>query len=177
MAITKEQLFAAADALEANGEAPSLDSVREALGVTTTRLTDVMSETEAMNAWKARKAAKTQLLREPTPPVVAERVTEFGNELWVVALELADERLAPERKALDAARAELEAKTQAAQFEATELRSQLIAANERNAAALARADEFEKRVADLKAELVRVNEQNQELVVAIKAAVGIASEK
>ena len=52
MAISNEQLFAAADALADKGEEPTLDSVRQALGVTTTKLTDVMSETEAMNGWR-----------------------------------------------------------------------------------------------------------------------------
>lgn len=176
MAISNEQLFAAADALADKGEEPTLDSVRQALGVTTTELTDVMSETEAMNAWRTHRATKTPASSEPVPRLVAERVTQFSDELWGLALKLADERLAPERKALEAARLALEAKAHEARVELTALRTQLGAANEVRVAAVARSDETAQRATDLNAELIRVNRLNHELVTAIKVAVGIVSE-
>ena len=176
MTITKEQIFAAAEALEANGDEATLDSVRKALGATATQLTDAMSETAAFNAWKTRKGAKSPLLNEPAPPPVAERVTQFGNELWVLALKLADERLAPERNALHAARMALEAKAQEARSETTALRLQLSAANEASAAVSARAKELENRATALSSELARANRRNEELFAAAQAVVGIMSE-
>ena len=171
MAITKEQLFSTADAIESRGESVTLEAIRQALGVTANGLTDVMSETEAMNAWKAHKTTRTQQSTEPIPPAVAERVTQFGNELWALALEHAHARLAPERKALEGVRAELEAQTRDARAEATQLRAQWVAANESAATASARADGLERRAVDLKAEIARLNDLNQQLVEAIKGVV------
>jgi hypothetical protein len=176
MAITKEQLFATADAIEARGETVTLEAIRQALGVTANGLTDVMSETEAMNAWKAHKTTRTQQSTEPAPRAVAERVTQFGSELWALALQQAHARLAPERKALEAVRAELETQTREARSEATQLRAQWVAANESAATASARADGLERRAVDLQREITRLNDLNQQLVDAIKGVVSIAAE-
>jgi len=192
MAITTEQIFAVADHLDASGQNPTLAAVRKAVGGGSfTTISD------AMNEWKARKAAKETPLREPAPTAIAERLTEFGTEMWTFALELANGRLASEREALEAARvqleagkleaaeladqvtaeleetrgklAALEAAELAAQREAHELRGQLATSNERTATALARAQEIEKRANDLNAELARVNEQNSELLKVVTA--------
>jgi chromosome segregation ATPase len=76
---------------------------------------------EAMTEWKTHKAAKETPLREPAPLALAERLTEFGAELWALALDLANRRLAAERESLDAARVQLEAEKQ----EAAELADQV----------------------------------------------------
>ncbi len=177
MALTKEQIFTAADALDADGLAPTLEAIRAKLGVTTPPLSDVIAETDAMNAWKTRSAAWTQGSNEIIPPAVLKRVTQFSNELWAAALGEANHRLAPERKALGDVRAAFEAKQQQAQSDMQVLRAQLIAANERGAGALARFDEVEKRAADLNAKLIQISEQNRELVAAIKSTVGIVKEE
>jgi colicin import membrane protein len=176
MALTKEQIFNAADALVANGLDPTLEAIRAKLGVTTPPLSDLIAETDAMNAWKAHHAAKTQRSGESTPPAVTARVTEFGTQIWTTALELANQRLAPERKALGEARAAFEAKQQQAQSDTQALHAQLIAANERATAAMARIEPLEKRVADLSTKLAHVGEENHQLVAAIKATVGIVNE-
>ena len=165
MALTKEQIFNAADALVANGLYPTLEAIRAKLGVTTPPLSDVISETDAMNAWKAHHAAKTPRSGESTPPDVTARVTEFANQ-----------RLAPERKAFGDARAAFEAKQQQAQSDTQALQAQLIAANERAAAAMARIEPLEKRVTDLSAKLAQVAAENHQLFAAIKATVGIVKE-
>ena len=193
MAISKEQIFAVADELDAAGQNPTLAAVRKAVGGGSfTTISD------AMNEWKARKAAKETPLREPAPNAIAERLTEFGTEVWAAALELANGRLAAERESLEAARVELEAEKQeaaeladqvmaeleeakgklsalevaerAAQRDVLDLRAQLATANERTATSTARAEEIEKRANDLNAELARVNEQNSELVKVVAAA-------
>lgn len=193
MAITKDQIFQVADELDAAGQNPTLAAVRKAtVGGSFTTISEAMSE------WKARKAAKETPLREPAPQAISERLGEFGAELWTLALELANGRLAAEREALDTARVQIEAEKQeaaeladqvtgeletlqgkvsaleaaelSARNEAASLRQQLITTGERAATAEARAGEIEKRADDLNAELARVNAQNAELVKALAGA-------
>jgi chromosome segregation ATPase len=118
MAITKEQIFQAADQLAAEGEAPTLANVRKALGGGS-----FTTISEAMNEWKAKQQATTAPLREPAPAAVATRLHELGADIWGIALELANSRLSSEREALETARTQLET----AQQEATELADQLSA--------------------------------------------------
>lgn len=118
MAITREQIWAVADELDAAGQSPTLAAVRNAVGggsYTTIQ--------EAMVEWKARKAAKEAPIREPAPSTIAGRLSEVGAEIWAAALELANARLAAERASLEQARAEIEAARQ----EAAELADQLTA--------------------------------------------------
>ena len=193
MAITRERIFEVAEAMDAAGQVPTLAAVRKAIGGGS-----FTTISEAMTEWKTHKAAKETPLREPAPPALAERLTEFGAELWALALDLANRRLAAERESLDAARVQLEAEKQeaaeladqvtgeletlqtklaaleaaelAARTEAVGLREQLAKTGERAATAEARAGEIEKRADDLNAELKRVNSQNAELVKALAGA-------
>ena len=193
MAITRERIFEVAEAMDAAGQVPTLAAVRKAIGGGS-----FTTISEAMTEWKTHKAAKETPLREPAPPALAERLTEFGAELWAIALDLANRRLAVERESLDAARVQLEAEKQeaaeladqvtgeletlqtklaaleaaelAARTEAVGLREQLAKTGERAATAEARAGEIEKRADDLNAELQRVNSQNAELVKALAGA-------
>ncbi|ATE62905.1 DNA-binding protein [Thauera sinica] len=190
MAISKEQIFTIADELDAAGQNPTLAAVRKVLGGGS-----FTTISEAMNEWKARKAEKETPLRQPAPEAVAERLAEFGAEVWALALELANGRLASEREALDAARVQLEAERQeaaeladqvSAELEAlqqkvaeleeanTKLESehekalrQVSKAEERATTAEARITEIEKRADDLNTELARVNTQNTDLVKAL----------
>lgn len=193
MAITKDQIFATADELDAAGQSPTLAAVRKALGGGS-----FTTISEGMNEWKARKVAKATPLREPAPPQIAERLAEMGAEIWASALELANGRLSAEREALDAAHVQLEAEKleaaeladqvsaeleeaktallaataaeKAARAEVEGLHQQLGDARLHEATAQARADEIEKRVNDLNAELARVNQQNSDLVAGLAAA-------
>ena len=193
MAITKDRIFEVAEAMDAAGQVPTLAAVRKAIGGGS-----FTTISEAMTEWKTHKAAKETPLREPAPPALAERLTEFGAELWAIALDLANRRLAAERESLDAARVQLEAEKQeaaeladqvtgeletlqtklatleaaelATRTEAGGLREQLAKTGERAATAEARAGEIEKRADDLNAELQRVNSQNAELVKALAGA-------
>jgi len=193
MAITKDQIFAIADELDAAGQNATLAAVRKALGGGS-----FTTISEGMTEWKARKAAKESPLREPAPSAVADRLAELGAEIWSSALELANGRLATEREALEAARLQLEAD----KAEAAELADQVTAELEIVKAALssthaaeqqardecdslrhaladqkllaatsdARVNEIEKRASDLNAELARVNQQNSDLVAGLAAA-------
>ncbi len=116
MTITVEQIWSAADALEAAGEKPTLDNVRDALGGGS-----FTTISKAMAQWRARKAEKSAPLREPLPAAISDRLQEFGSELWAAALELANGRLSSERALLEMARTELETSRE----EATQLADRL----------------------------------------------------
>ncbi len=118
MAITKEQIHSAADELDAAGKSPTLAEVRKLVGGGS-----FTTISEAMTEWKARRSAQPSVIRDPAPPAVVEKLTEFGAEVWAAAMELANTRLATEREALDGARGEMEA----ARAEAAELADQLTA--------------------------------------------------
>ncbi len=193
MAITRDQIFAIADEIDAAGQNATLAAVRKALGGGS-----FTTISEGMTEWKARKAAKETPLREPAPSAVADRLAELGSEIWTSALELANGRLVTEREALEAARLHLEAdkaeaaeladqvtaelevaKTalltastaeQAARSECDALRQALAEQRLQAATSEARANEIEKRANDLNAELARVNQQNADLVAGLAAA-------
>lgn len=193
MAITRDQIFAVADEIDASGQNAMLAAVRKALGGGSfTTISDGMTE------WKARKAAKETPLREPAPSAVADRLAELGSEIWTSALELVNDRLVTEREALEAARLHLEAeKAEAAELadqvtaelevaktalllastaeqdarsECDTLRQALAEQKLQAATSEARANEIEKRANDLNAELARVNQQNADLVAGLAAA-------
>jgi colicin import membrane protein len=181
MAITKEQIFNAADQILASGQRPTLESIRQTIGGSYTTISP------ALNEWKNRQKASAGPLREPAPQVVGDRLTEFGSEIWAIALELANTRLASEREALEQARTDMEAaqaeateladrlagevedlqtrcaeltdRASASDRDATELRGQLTAAQEQARTAEARAVEIQQRADDLKGALTAAQEQ------------------
>ena len=193
MAITRDQIFAAADEIDAAGQNATLAAVRKVLGGGS-----FTTISEGMTEWKARKAAKELPLREPAPTAVADRLSELGAEIWSAALELANGRLAGEREALEVARQQLEADKaeaaeladqvtaelevakaallsataaeQAARSDSQSLRQQVADVTLRAATSEARVSEIEKRANDLNAELTRVNQQNADLVTGLAAA-------
>ena len=193
MAITKQAIFDAADALDAGGQRPTLAALRKAVGGGS-----FTTISEAMKEYWAFRALREAPVLEPAPAVVGERLSEVAGEIWALALQVANERLAAEREAFDAARAQAEQEKQeaveladavtaeletlqgkfsvleegerTARQEAVTQREQLAASRERAATAEARAAEIERRADDLNAELARVNAQNAELVSALAGA-------
>lgn len=182
MAITKQQIFAAADQLDAAGLNPTLSAIRKAVGGGS-----FTTVSEAMAEWKALKAARTRPAREAAPESIAQRLSELGADIWAAAVELSHSRLASERTALEQERIELEAAKaeaasladalsveleeakallvaarqaeQAAQARAAQLQSEAAAAAERAAVAEAKATESARRADDLNAELGRMHTQ------------------
>jgi chromosome segregation ATPase len=161
MAVTREQILAAADAIAAEGQRPTLEAVRQRVGGSYSTISPALAE------WKAQQAARAQPVREAPPAAVAERLEALGGEVWAVALELATARLRAEREALEAARAELEseraeavelADRQAAEIEALQSRLSGLEATEQ--AARQEADELRGRLAAAEA---RVDELRTEL--------------
>ena len=193
MAITKQAIFDAADALDAGGQRPTLAALRKAVGGGS-----FTTISEAMKEYWAFRALREAPVLEPAPAVVGDRLSEVAGEIWALALQVANERLAAEREAFDAARVQAEQEKQeaveladavtaeletlqgkfsvleegerTARQEAVTQREQLAASRERAATAEARAAEIERRADDLNAELARVNAQNAELVSALAGA-------
>ena len=190
MAITKDQIFNAADGIDAAGQSPTLAAVRKALG--SGSFTTI---SEAMTEWKALRATKPVPIRETPPQAILDLLDGVGAEMWAAALALANGRLNSERDALEQARVQLEAgKNEAAELadqmsvELETLKSEREAhgaavaklrkaVEEREAAAdskaqalaaaTARLDEVTKRADQLNAELERVGAQNAELIAAV----------
>ncbi|TXH14632.1 MAG: KfrA, partial [Gammaproteobacteria bacterium] len=148
MAISKEQIFAVADELDAAGQNPTLANVRKQLG--SGSFTTI---SEAMNEWRARKASQAAPIREPAPQAITDKLAELGGDLWAVALEMANNRLAAEREALEAVRQETGAARQKAEELAEELTGELDALQARLAAPNSRTAEIERRAGELRADL------------------------
>ena len=194
MALTQEDIFAAADALQTAGTKVTIESVREFLGKGS-----FATISPAVSLWKAeREKASRARVAEPLPATLADRMTRLGGDLWAAALELANQRLAAERSALEdvrasaeAARAEAaeaadrlatkldettaqlidsQANLTAAQEALEQVRRELQKANERALTADARNQELVKRIDDLNAELARVNAHNVELARSLSEA-------
>ena len=180
MAVTKEQILAAADQIAAAGERPTLEAVRQIVGGSYTTISPVLNE------WKARQKEAAAPLREPAPQAVGERLAEVGADIWAMALGLANSRLAAERESLEKARADMEAaqaetaeladklsgevealQSRLASIEAAELaartevdglRGQLTVSQEQAHTAEARAVEIERRADELRIELDRAHQ-------------------
>ena len=80
MAITKEQIFAVADELDAAGQNPTLASVRKQLGGGS-----FTTISEAMNEWRARKASQAAPIPQPAPAADTEQTAGPGGGLVSVA--------------------------------------------------------------------------------------------
>jgi uncharacterized phage infection (PIP) family protein YhgE len=201
MAISKDDVFKVADAIDAAGQSPTLAAVRKALGGGS-----FTTISQPLNEWKARKIAKEVVHRDPPPAAIHDQLNEMGLEIWSQAIGLANARLDAERQALDESRAEIEAATREAsemadqvslELEETrksvaalteeraslqkaieQLKGELAKVSERAAHAEARATEVTYRVEDLNTQLTRVNAQNSDLIQALsQRGQGNTSEK
>ena len=148
----ERRIAAAAEAVAARGENPTLSAVRTELGGGS-----YSTISPVLRAWKAAQARDDEPVREPLPDRIREAAIAGAGEIWRAALELGSERLAAERAALDATRAELDEALAEATATADELAAQLEQAqSEAQAAADAHArTETELRQA-LQAEQARV---------------------
>jgi flagellar biosynthesis chaperone FliJ len=123
VAITKESIWAVADALDQAGEKPTLASVRKRLGGGS-----YTTISEAMTEWNARRAARSTPAVDPVPEKVADAASEFASMVWQVAQEIADGRLQAERSALEEAQKQFAAERAEAAAFADQLSQELEAA-------------------------------------------------
>jgi hypothetical protein len=99
--ITKEIVFAAADALIARGEEPTLEAVRTETGTGSNG-----TIAPIMRAWREDRAKTRQVQAAPIPEEVAQQLALFGGRVWGVATAVAEANLAPQREALAREKAE-----------------------------------------------------------------------
>jgi len=190
MAITKEDIFRAANEIDELGQSPTLSAVRKRLGGGS-----FTTISEAMSEWKKIKASKETDATDPVPQAIESLTINLTKELWNLATSLANERLNADRKILEELREDLqsdkqnalnlsdqisieldETKTKLASVEVINLESQttikslqyvLSSTKEILAVAESRATELSGRVDDLNSELLRVHAQNSELIKAL----------
>lgn len=181
MAISREQIFAVADELAAAGEKPTLEGIRKRTGGSYTTISPILNE------WKAQQVVKSVPVREPIPQAVSDKLLEVGGEIWRIALDLANTRLAAEREALEQVRVALEAE----RTEAVELADRLASAGEDMQTRLASIEASEAAARDeaehLRDELAKVREEaaglrgkleaSQEQMTAILARLAPVAEK
>src|SRR3546814_11492606 len=99
MAITKEQIFAVADELDAAGQNPTLASVRKQLGGGS-----FTTISEALNEWRARQASQAAPIREPAPAAIPQKLAALDGAMCAVAFELEKNRMTLELTAVAAVR-------------------------------------------------------------------------
>ncbi|EAM8210919.1 hypothetical protein FHE25_20165 [Salmonella enterica] len=183
MAITTEQIMKAANELDQEGQNPTLARVRKKLGGGSfTTISEVMIE------WRAQKT-RSAPTHEPAPQAVTDRLAAFGDDIWTLALEIADAGFTSEREALEKSRRE----TEDARLEATALADQLTtelaqarahiltleekqeAAGKETMAVVTERDEALREIAGLREQLASVRGElqavtlcHQEIVSAIK---------
>ena len=121
----QEKIFAAADALDEQGQKPTLRLIRKEIGGGS-----YSTIQDALKKWHAGTAKTAAPIREPIPQNVSAKLEEFGNNVWSAAVEMANARITSEREALETVRAE----TEALREEATQLADQLTAELEAAAA-------------------------------------------
>lgn len=112
MSAINERVFTIADELDAAGQRPTLDKIRDILGAGS-----FTTISKARKAWYAKKNAGDITPREPAPPLLTESLEQLASDVWGQALILANGRLSSEREALEKDRSEVEAECK----EATEM--------------------------------------------------------
>jgi chromosome segregation ATPase len=122
MAISKEDIWAAADTLEAAGMVASLAAVRAQLGGGS-----FATIQPAMAKWRERKA-HLSTPREPMPAEVQQRVLHVGDQMWRAASDAANQVLKLEREAMRAASVQLEKEQQEMATWADQLTAEVDAA-------------------------------------------------
>lgn len=105
MAITAEQVYAAADSIaKTTGKTPTVAAVRAHLGTGSfSTITPILRE------WTEAQAPPTVTASpaEPAPQAVVDCLVAMAPQVWTIAADLANEHLAAERMAMDLERTEL----------------------------------------------------------------------
>lgn len=100
MALTTQQIHATADDLQEKGINPTLSEVRKALGGGSfTTISD------AMKSWRQDHQDEQELKQVELPNGINERLQALGADMWQTAIDIAHDRLAKEREALEVIKA------------------------------------------------------------------------
>ena len=170
MAITTEQVHAAADAITARGERPTLTAVRRELGGGS-----FSTISEAMQAWRARQQEEASAQGESEiPEPVREQLASCAAAVWEAALAEAEQRFAAEREALHQARAQADAEVAEAQEAVRTLEAEAEEKDRRIAALERERDEQAQRAETAESELMTLRERLQQREEQIRSLEGRA---
>jgi colicin import membrane protein len=159
-ALTKDQIFAAADALAAVGERVTLDAVRLHLKKTVGRGGSYTLLSPTIQEWESAQKSAREPIRIEVPPQVTDALQAVGVTVMTVAVDLANARLQSARDALDAERLQFEARNAAVAEAADRLDAQLDEALQ----ALAQRDaDLVKLTADLQGARVDIGRMQSDL--------------
>lgn len=100
MALTTQQVHDIADKLHKNGTNPTLANVRDALGGGS-----FTTISEAMKSWRQEHKDEQELKQVELPRGIDDRLQALGADMWQTAIDIAHERLAKEREALEVIKA------------------------------------------------------------------------
>ena len=175
MALTTQQIHQKADELHEQGIKPTLANVRTALGGGSfTTISD------AMQSWREEHKEEQQLQQVDLPSGITERLHTLGADVWRTAIEIANDRLAKERDALEIIKAKAQQEVEehkesvrTLEEEQDELLKQLDELTNKAEKAEATAEQAEAELdslklenAELKGELKAVKQERDKLATA-----------
>lgn len=103
MAISREQILAAADQIAGAGGTPTLAAVRDAVGGGS-----FTTISEVLKAWRATHQPTAAPAADLAPAALVERLTAVAADAWTFAVRLAADELAADRASVAADRSALE---------------------------------------------------------------------
>lgn len=107
MAIIKQDVFNAATAIVERGGKPTLNDIRNEIGEGSfSVISDAMTEWRSLQ--RASMIAIAASIREPAPESISNRLSDLADDVWEIALQMANERLQHERESLEQTKSEME---------------------------------------------------------------------
>lgn len=158
MAVTKDEIWAKADELDAAGQSPTLAAIRKALGSGSYSTIQA-----AMSEWRARRNKLPAAPTEPAPQALSEAAQRMASEIWGAAIAQARTEFQQERAALLAEKAQAEA----AYREAVDLSDAMEADMTNLKSKLAGLADV---IDSLKQSLAAAEDERKRLIVALEAA-------
>lgn len=154
MALTSDQVHAAADAIVQRGENPKLTTVRKELGGGS-----FSTISEAMQSWREQHAKEAVLQQTEVPESLTARAHAFCAAAWKEASDEADSRLETERASLKQAREDAAAQVKEVREMVTTLEQEAIEREERIHALSTDLDEQRRQTDQSKADIAALTER------------------
>lgn len=154
MALTSDQVHAAADAIVERGENPKLTNVRKQLGGGS-----FTTISEAMQSWRQQHAQEAMLQQTEVPDSITSRLTALGAAVWTEAMSESDSRLQSERALLDQAREEAASQVKEAGEMVTALESEAAEREEKIQSLSNELDEQRRLTDQSKADIAALTER------------------
>jgi chromosome segregation ATPase len=174
MALSKDDIWAVADRLDAEGKAPTLAAVRKLLGKGS-----FTTISEAMREWHRRQKERADKAQEagPVPPDLDEAMRRFAQEVWASATDIARAQTLKlaheydqarkdwerERQELEAVAEDLSAALEQCQAKADEAASALADLLRRHAETEAQCLALKEQASEQQARIEELRQENQRL--------------